>query len=55
MIITYKTVLCVNECSVGSLGINGAFETVEEVHVRNCTFTQSQNGARIKTRAVMKC
>ncbi|KAJ6745450.1 POLYGALACTURONASE/GLYCOSIDE HYDROLASE FAMILY PROTEIN [Salix koriyanagi] len=35
--------------SVGSLGENGATEQVEEVHVRNCSFTRTQNGARIKT------
>ena len=36
-------------CSIGSLGKNGAFDTVEEVHVRNCTFKGTQNAARIKT------
>ncbi|XP_056174626.1 probable polygalacturonase At3g15720 [Syzygium oleosum] len=35
--------------SVGSLGTHGTRDTVEEVHVRNCTFTGSTNGARIKT------
>ncbi|KAK9279293.1 hypothetical protein L1049_012972 [Liquidambar formosana] len=35
--------------SVGSLGRNGAFETVEEVHVLNCSFTETLNGGRIKT------
>ncbi|GMH10837.1 hypothetical protein Nepgr_012678 [Nepenthes gracilis] len=35
--------------SVGSLGANGARETVEHVHVKNCTFTETQNGVRIKT------
>ncbi|CAL1367337.1 unnamed protein product [Linum trigynum] len=35
--------------SVGSLGKGGAYETVEEVHVRNCTFYRTRNGARIKT------
>ncbi|KAE9604561.1 putative polygalacturonase [Lupinus albus] len=35
--------------SIGSLGKNGAYATVEEVHVRNCTFTETQNGVRIKT------
>ncbi|KAK7331444.1 hypothetical protein VNO77_25669 [Canavalia gladiata] len=35
--------------SVGSLGKDGAFDTVEEVHVQNCTFNGSTNGARIKT------
>nr|KYP33813.1 putative polygalacturonase At3g15720 family [Cajanus cajan] len=35
--------------SVGSLGRNGAHETVEEVYVYNCSFTGTTNGARIKT------
>ncbi|XP_043700276.1 probable polygalacturonase At3g15720 [Telopea speciosissima] len=35
--------------SVGSLGANGAHETVEEVHVKDCTFIGTMNGARIKT------
>ncbi|XP_048497382.1 probable polygalacturonase At3g15720 [Beta vulgaris subsp. vulgaris] len=35
--------------SVGSLGKDGAEAKVEEIHVRNCTFINSSNGARIKT------
>ncbi|KAL9303482.1 hypothetical protein ACSQ67_020745 [Phaseolus vulgaris] len=35
--------------SVGSLGKNGVHDTVEQVYVRNCSFTNTQNGARIKT------
>ncbi|KAJ6758565.1 hypothetical protein OIU74_025251 [Salix koriyanagi] len=35
--------------SVGSLGKDGQYDTVEEVHVRNCSFTGTQNAARIKT------
>jgi len=35
--------------SIGSLGENGATEQVEEVHVQNCNFTGTENGARIKT------
>ncbi|GLT67001.1 hypothetical protein SLA2020_393380 [Shorea laevis] len=35
--------------SVGSLGKDGSMDTVEEVHIRNCTFNGTQNGARIKT------
>ncbi|CAL0324379.1 unnamed protein product [Lupinus luteus] len=35
--------------SIGSLGKNNAHETVEEVHVKDCTFTGTTNGARIKT------
>ncbi|XP_027907641.1 probable polygalacturonase At3g15720 [Vigna unguiculata] len=35
--------------SVGSLGRNGEVDTVEEVYVSNCSFTNTQNGARIKT------
>lgn len=40
--------------SVGSLGAGGADDRVEEVHVRNCNFTGTQNGARIKTFPVMR-
>ncbi|ESW06317.1 hypothetical protein PHAVU_010G037700 [Phaseolus vulgaris] len=35
--------------SIGSLGRNKAYDTVEEVYVKNCTFTNTENGARIKT------
>ncbi|CAI0392666.1 unnamed protein product [Linum tenue] len=35
--------------SIGSLGKGGAYETVEEVHVEDCTFKGTMNGARIKT------
>ncbi|XP_020208030.1 probable polygalacturonase At3g15720 [Cajanus cajan] len=35
--------------SIGSLGRNGAHETVEEVYVQNCSFIGTTNGARIKT------
>ncbi|CAN0855020.1 Probable polygalacturonase At3g15720 [Linum grandiflorum] len=35
--------------SIGSLGKNGCYETVEDVHVRDCTFKGTTNGARIKT------
>ncbi|KAK6912602.1 Glycoside hydrolase, family 28, partial [Dillenia turbinata] len=35
--------------SIGSLGHDGSTEVVEEVHVKNCTFNGTQNGARIKT------
>lgn len=35
--------------SVGSLGRNRTTEKVSDVHVRNCTFTGTTNGARIKT------
>uniref|UniRef100_A0A251SSD1 Putative glycoside hydrolase, family 28, Pectin lyase fold/virulence factor n=2 Tax=Helianthus annuus TaxID=4232 RepID=A0A251SSD1_HELAN len=35
--------------SIGSLGKNGTYTTVEKVLVRNCNFTETQNGARIKT------
>ena len=41
-------------CSIGSLGKDGAYNTVEEVNVSNCTFTRTQNGARIKTWQVKK-
>ncbi|XP_047320304.1 probable polygalacturonase At3g15720 [Impatiens glandulifera] len=35
--------------SVGSLGEGGSQNTVEDVHILNCNFTGTQNGARIKT------
>ncbi|PNX75026.1 polygalacturonase/glycoside hydrolase family protein, partial [Trifolium pratense] len=35
--------------SVGSLGKNGEYATVEEVYVSNIIFTRTTNGARIKT------
>ncbi|CAI9267757.1 unnamed protein product [Lactuca saligna] len=35
--------------SIGSLGINGEYDTVEGIYVRNCNFSGTQNGARIKT------
>ncbi|KAL4560209.1 hypothetical protein LXL04_032358 [Taraxacum kok-saghyz] len=35
--------------SIGSLGINGEYDIVEGIYVRNCNFTGTQNGARIKT------
>ncbi|PRQ55901.1 putative polygalacturonase [Rosa chinensis] len=35
--------------SVGSLGKEGAYNTVEDVQVRNCTLKGTDNGARIKT------
>ncbi|XP_028759741.1 probable polygalacturonase At3g15720 [Neltuma alba] len=35
--------------SIGSLGPQGSHATVEDIHVRNCTFTRTSNGARIKT------
>ncbi|GAU47530.1 hypothetical protein TSUD_94350 [Trifolium subterraneum] len=35
--------------SVGSLGKDKKYATVEHVHVKNCTFNGTSNGARIKT------
>ncbi|GKV35840.1 hypothetical protein SLEP1_g44047 [Rubroshorea leprosula] len=35
--------------SIGALGVHGEQDTVEEVHVRNCTFKATMNGVRIKT------
>ncbi|ESQ41703.1 hypothetical protein EUTSA_v10013641mg [Eutrema salsugineum] len=35
--------------SIGSLGENGYFATVEEVRVKNCTLRNTTNGVRIKT------
>lgn len=37
------------ESSVGSLGKGGEYATVEEVHVKDCTFMGTTDGARIKT------
>lgn len=36
-------------CSIGSLGKDGAYATVEDVNVRNCSLRGTQNGLRIKT------
>ncbi|KAL4592316.1 hypothetical protein LXL04_005307 [Taraxacum kok-saghyz] len=35
--------------SIGSLGENGGHDTVEQIHVKNCNITGTQNGLRIKT------
>ncbi|KAH6834037.1 hypothetical protein C2S53_004839 [Perilla frutescens var. hirtella] len=35
--------------SIGSLGKDGQHDEVEGIHVDNCTFIKTQNGARIKT------
>ncbi|KAL4592312.1 hypothetical protein LXL04_005302 [Taraxacum kok-saghyz] len=35
--------------SIGSLGENGAHDTVEQVHVEHCNITGTKNGLRIKT------
>ncbi|KAA3484013.1 putative polygalacturonase [Gossypium australe] len=35
--------------SIGSLGDGGDYDTVEQVHVKNCTLRDTQNGMRIKT------
>ncbi|XP_060210706.1 probable polygalacturonase At3g15720 [Lycium barbarum] len=35
--------------SVGSLGVNGTFATVENINVAHCTLQGTQNGVRIKT------
>ncbi|KAM7490124.1 hypothetical protein LguiA_033045 [Lonicera macranthoides] len=35
--------------SIGSLGGGGTSAIVEEVHIQNCKFTNTQNGCRIKT------
>ncbi|RHN38842.1 putative polygalacturonase [Medicago truncatula] len=35
--------------SIGSLGKHNSHEIVEEVYVRNCSFIDTTNGARIKT------
>ncbi|KAI3969106.1 hypothetical protein MKX01_013682 [Papaver californicum] len=36
-------------CIIGILGANGATEELERVHVHYCNFTDTPNGARIKT------
>ncbi|PPS04524.1 hypothetical protein GOBAR_AA16129 [Gossypium barbadense] len=46
---------CKNEstnCSIGALGAHGE-DTVEEVHVRNCTLKGTMTGVRIKTWQVL--
>lgn len=40
---------------MGSLGVNGSYQTAEEIYVRNCSFNGTQNGARIKTWQVYGC
>nr|XP_043623069.1 probable polygalacturonase At3g15720 [Erigeron canadensis] len=35
--------------SIGSLGENGGYDTVEKVRVENCNITRTKNGLRIKT------
>ena len=34
-------------CSIGSLGKDGVTDTVEEVHVKDCTLKGTTNGLRI--------
>ncbi|ANM67079.1 pectin lyase superfamily protein [Arabidopsis thaliana] len=47
--VTYVTCGPGHGISIGSLGEGGASEVVQNVNVRHCTFTGTQNGARIKT------
>ncbi|XP_024984283.1 probable polygalacturonase At3g15720 [Cynara cardunculus var. scolymus] len=35
--------------SIGSLGLNNSYDTVEGIYIKRCNFTGTQNGARIKT------
>ncbi|KAJ9559260.1 hypothetical protein OSB04_013874 [Centaurea solstitialis] len=35
--------------SIGSLGLNDHYSTVEGIYVKYCNFSETQNGARIKT------
>lgn len=45
---------CLNfSCSVGSLGVAGSEEFVENVYVRNCTFNGATSATKIKTWPVM--
>ena len=41
-------------CSIGSLGKSGENDTVEDIHVKNCTLTETLTGVRIKTWQVFK-
>lgn len=41
-------------CSIGSLGARGETDIVEDVHVKNCTLTETLTGVRIKTKQVIK-
>ncbi|PNY09509.1 polygalacturonase, partial [Trifolium pratense] len=36
--------------SIGSLGARGESDIVEDVHVKNCTLTETLTGVRIKTK-----
>ncbi|XP_019089017.1 PREDICTED: probable polygalacturonase At3g15720 [Camelina sativa] len=47
--ITYVTCGPGHGISIGSLGKGGANDIVQNVNVRHCTFTRTENGARIKT------
>ncbi|KAF4365305.1 hypothetical protein F8388_017871 [Cannabis sativa] len=54
IMISYSSQLNIHDCfiatgSVGSLGVGTTPSTVEHVHVKNCTFKGTLNGARIKT------
>ncbi|RXI02782.1 hypothetical protein DVH24_002860 [Malus domestica] len=44
----YITSICMRT-SVGSLGADGATEKVDNIYVKDCSFTRTINGARIKT------
>ncbi|KAL6144446.1 hypothetical protein ACLB2K_055139 [Fragaria x ananassa] len=50
-IIDIKNIACGpgHGISIGSLGKNGDHNTVENIHVKNCSFNSTMNGARIKT------
>lgn len=41
-------------CSIGSLGARGETDIVEDVHVKNCTLTETLTGVRIKTKQVIQ-
>lgn len=36
-------------CSIGSLGKDGSYDVAENIRVKNCIFTETENGVRIKT------
>lgn len=42
------------KCSIGSLGKDGGAVEVKNIHVKNVSFTETTNGARIKTWQVGK-
>ena len=52
-LLDYLSFFCFFLFSVGSLGRNGAKDVVGNIKVDGCTFTDTQNGVRIKTVPVL--